>query len=180
MTSLNEQNTINEEEMSRLIDAYGNELLRLCTLYLKDKYLAEDALQETYIKVWQNYSSYKGMSNEKTWLTRIAINTCKNYLRTRWYSETDTSDLMEIVRFPRNDYKQVEESIDLMNGILGLKDKYRVVMLMYYYQELSVKEIAEVLGKKESTILSLLGRGRKILKTKLGEDYAGKEFVYEY
>lgn len=169
-----------EREMNRLIDSYGNDLLRLCTLYLKDKYLAEDALQETYIKVWQKYSSYKGLSNEKTWITRIAINTCKNYLRTSWFSKTETTDLMEIIHVENDCYRQVDESIDLMNAILSLKEKYRVVMLMYYYQEFSVKEIADVLNTKQSTVLSLLRRGRNHLKLKLGDTYEGKELGYEF
>lgn len=171
--------TLTETDMNRLIDDYGNDLLRLCTLYLKDRYLAEDALQETYIKVWQKYSSYNGLANEKTWITRIAINTCKNYIRTSWFYRTETSDLMEIVKASKDDYKRVEESIDLMNAILALKEKYRAVLLMYYYQEMSVKEIAEVLESKESTVMSLLMRGRKQLKLKLGEAYEGKEFGYE-
>lgn len=171
--------TIDEEELKNMIDNYGDEILGLCTLYLKDRYLAEDALQETFIKVWKNYYSYKGASNVKTWITRIAINTCKNYLRTHWYSETGNSDLLDIIQVTRDDYKHVEQSIDIMNEILKLKDKYRVVMIMYYYQELSVKEIAEVLGKKESTILSILSRGRNQLREELSEDIDGKELGYE-
>jgi len=71
VTSLEKQQKITEEDLIKLIDTYGNELLRLCTLYLKDKHLAEDALQETFVKVWQRYSTYNGLSSEKTCITYL-------------------------------------------------------------------------------------------------------------
>lgn len=170
---------ITEEEMKRLVDCYSSELLKLCTLYLKDRHLAEDALQDTYIKVWQKYHTYnETLSSEKTWITRIAINTCKNYLRTSWFSKTEVSNLIEIVGY--DEYKVIDESIDMMNAILSLKEKYRSVLLMYYYEEFSVKEISEILNTKQSTVLSLLKRGRKQLETILNRDLSEKEYGYEF
>lgn len=168
---MKKQNTLNETELKRMLDAYGNDILRLCTLYLKDRYLAEDALQETYIKVWQNYDTYMGQADEKTWITRIAINVCKNYLRTAWFKKTQVTDVFDIVKTNANMYKHIDESVDLINAILELKEKYRVVLLLYYYQENSVKEIADILEMKQSTVLSLLKRGREQLKQKLSADY---------
>lgn len=72
----------NEPDINKLVLLYGNELLRMCFLYLKDMHLAEDALQDTFIKAFNCYGQFNGKSNEKTWLTRIAINVCKDYLRT--------------------------------------------------------------------------------------------------
>ena len=82
--SISEDKKLDEMELQRMLEVYGNDVLRLCTLYLKDRHLAEDALQETFIKVWQKYHTYLGQANEKTWIMRIAINVCKNYLRTAW------------------------------------------------------------------------------------------------
>lgn len=168
---MKEEKTLTNMEMQRLIDSYGNDLLRLCTLYLKDRHLAEDALQETYIKVWQKYSTYKCEANEKTWITRIAINVCKNFLRTAWFKKTNTADVMEIFKGSGNSYRQLEESIDVMTAIQELKEKYRTVLLLFYYQEFSVKEIANIIGAKQSTVLSLLRRGREQIKQKLKTDY---------
>jgi RNA polymerase sigma-70 factor (ECF subfamily) len=67
--------------MQRLIDEYGNSLLRMCYLYFHDLQLAEDAVQDTYIKVYQNRDKFKGACSEKTWITGIAINVCKSHLR---------------------------------------------------------------------------------------------------
>lgn len=178
MREMDEQETLTDTEMQRLIDTYGNDILRLCTLYLKDRHLAEDALQETYIKVWQKYSTYKGQADEKTWITRIAINVCKNILRTAWFKRTETTDIIEFVQSSGNHYKQVDESVDLMHAIQELKDKYRVVLLLYYYQEFTVKEIADIMGAKQSTVLSLMRRGRNQLKQKLDKTYLEGD-IYE-
>ena len=56
--SISEDKKLDEMELQRMLEAYGNDVLRLCTLYLKDRHLAEDALQETFIKVWQKYNTY--------------------------------------------------------------------------------------------------------------------------
>ena len=168
---MNEEQTLTDVEMQRLIDQYGNDILRLCTLYLKDRHLAEDALQETYIKVWQKYHTYKNRADEKTWITRIAINVCKNYLRTAWFKRTEAMDIIEISQNSGNSYKNVDESVDLMHAIQGLKEKYRAVLLLYYYQEFTVKEIADILETNQSTVLSLMRRGRNQLKQKLSKNY---------
>lgn len=172
------EKTLTDIEMQRLIDSYGNDILRLCALYLKDRHLAEDALQETYIKVWQKYSTYRGQADEKTWITRIAINVCKNILRTSWFKRTETTEIIEIIKGSRDYYKQVDESVDVMHAIQGMKEKYRSVLLLYYYQEFSIKEISEILGMKQSTVLSLLRRGRYQLRQALKVDYMEGD-IYE-
>lgn len=64
-------------------------LLRTCYLLLKDTALAEDALQETFIKAWRSYGNYRGEASEKTWLMRIAVNSCRDMLRGRWFRHMD-------------------------------------------------------------------------------------------
>ena len=71
-------NGLNIEEM---IARYGGEILRLCLLYLGDRQLAEDAFQETFVKAWKGRDAFRGESSEKTWLSRIAVNTCRDMLR---------------------------------------------------------------------------------------------------
>ena len=73
------------ETIIRLMNIYGDSILRMCFLYLKDYHLAEDAAQETFIKAMNSYDMFHSLSSEKTWLTRIAINCCKNIMRTNWF-----------------------------------------------------------------------------------------------
>ena len=74
-----------EQILERLMREYGDSVFRMRYLYLKDYYLAEDATQETFIKAMKSYDSFLHNSNEKTWLIRIAINSCKNIMRTKWF-----------------------------------------------------------------------------------------------
>ncbi len=157
--------SLTEMDMERWISKYGDHLLRLCTLYLKDITSAEDAVQETFIRAWQHYDSFEARASEKTWLTRIAVNICKNMLRSPWNRKTEVDDFESLAGITSNEYEQVNKQIDVMNAVLKLKDKYRIVILLYYYEELSVKEISAVISEKEGTVLTRLKRGRE----KLGE-----------
>ena len=159
---------LTEIDMERLIDTHGNHLLRLCILYLKDTALAEDALQDTYIRAWEKYSSFQGKSSERTWLTTIAVNVCRNYLRSPWNRRTDRRELSDLIGQGSNEFEHIEHRIDVMNAILKLKEKYRIVVLLHYYEELSVKEIGAVLSCKESTVLTRLKRAREQLSGLLG------------
>lgn len=172
-----ELSAMNEITMERLIGRYGDSLLRLCTLYLRDPYLAEDAVQDTYLKVWRNWQGFQGRAQEKTWITRIAINTCKNYIRGPWKQRVETTNLTELLEGGRqlwqnagNEYDRLGNTMVLMNEIMKLKDKYRLAILLYYYQELPVSEIAAVMERKEATVFTLLKRGREQLKQSLPKD----------
>lgn len=152
-----------EEKMESLIDLHGTHLLRLCTLYLKDRVLAEDALQDTFVRAWEKYDTFQGRASEKTWLTTIAVNVCKNYLRSPWNQRVNVTDLTELVGETADAYSQADSHMDVMNAVLALKERYRVVILLYYYEELSVKEIADMLSSKEATVLTRLKRAREHL-----------------
>lgn len=155
-------------EMERLMKLYGDRLLRLCFLYLKDRQLAEDAVQDTFIKVYQNYVSFLHEASEKTWITRIAINVCKNYLGGRWFRQTADSELLETIPAP-DETEAALESEMLLRAILQLSEKNREIILLYYYQELKIVEIAGVLEIPEATVSVRLKRARDKLKSILKE-----------
>lgn len=153
---------INEELFKKLVTQYGNSILRMCYMYLKDYQLAEDVTQETFLQVWNKYETFENKSSEKTWITRIAINRCKNCMRASWFKRISIEELPEI-------FENDSSEMILNKGIISLKimklpQKYREVILLYYYQELSVKEISAVLNQKETTILQRLKRARECLK----------------
>lgn len=157
-----------DKEIERLINNYGDAILRMCFLYLKDYQLAEDAAQETFIRAMDNYDSFQCKSSEKTWLTRIAINICKNIIRTNWF------------RLSRNElnenHQNLNDTIDLLlekeslsAAIMKLNANDRKLILLYYYQELSMKEIAEIIGKSENAVIQRVSRARGRLKKVLAE-----------
>lgn len=169
-----EREALTEEGMELLIHRYGDSLLRLCTLYLRDPYLAEDAVQDTYLKVWRHYQGFQGRATEKTWITRIAINTCKSYLSSAWRQRVEMTEVTQVLERglqngggDRDAYERLDRTLDLMKEIMELKEKYRLVILLYYYQELPVPEIAKIMGRQESTVFSLLKRGREQLRAEL-------------
>ena len=77
--------------LDNAVTRWEKPLLRLCYAYLCDTALAEDAVQETFFKAWKNYGKFRGEAEEKTWLTRIAINTCKDLMKSAWSRNTDRS-----------------------------------------------------------------------------------------
>lgn len=163
-----------EQGLERLITEYGDAILRMCYLYLKDYHLAEDAAQETFIKAMRHYDSFNRNSSEKTWLTRIAINCCKNIMRMRWFRlgrgqleenmQTDVTDPME----------HVLERDSITSAIQRMEVQDRELIILYYYQELSMKEIAQVIGKSENATIQRVNRARKKLKKILTEAGYGR------
>ncbi len=167
--------TFNDDKISMedLIEKYSKELMKLCYLYLKDYQLAEDAVQDILIKIYRKYNTFRKESNEKTWVTKIAINTCKNYTRKSCYKQEYIEENLEL--FIKEDTKNSlsyrdEDSLSLLNAVYNLPEVYKEVILLYYYKEYSIKEIAEILKEKQGTIGVRLKRGRDALKEMFKED----------
>ena len=152
-------------DIKTLMKKYGESLLRMCFLYLKDIHLAEDAVQDTFIKVHKGYPNFKGESEEKTWIIRIAINVCKNYLRSSWWKRIDETVVLENIPSINRDETLQDEA--LLLEIMKLSPKYKEVILLFYYQDMKIREIAEVLNISENTISVRLMRAREILKVRL-------------
>ena len=153
--------------MDRLIADYGASLLRLCCLYLRDRAQAEDAVQDTFIKVYEKYGSFEGRSSEKTWITAIAVNTCRNYLRNPWRRRNAGEEGLYLLE------QAPPELPDgtVIRAVMKLPAKYREVVLLAYYQELKLKEIADMLRVPLPTVATRLRRARQMLKDELKEWY---------
>ena len=153
-----------EREIERLMDTYGRGIKRMCCLYLKDVSLAEDASQETFVRAWRHLDSFRGESSEKTWLMRIAMNVCRDMLRTSWFRRLDrrfTPEELPLVFTPD------EERPLLAQEVMALPPKYREPILLYYYQDMNTKEMAAALGISFNTAKSRLLRARALHKTRL-------------
>lgn len=160
-------------DINRLIDDYSKSLMRLCYLYLKDHHLAEDAVQDALVRAYIKYNTFNGRSSEKTWITRIAINVCKNYMRKSSYREIANAGCVSLDFASEEDSTKEyrgEDSILLLNAVYTLPEKYRQAILLYYYQGLSTSEISKVLGEKEGTVSVRLKRARDLLREILKEE----------
>lgn len=155
--------------VEELIDAYGDDVLRLCVLYLGDRHLAEDAFQVTMTKAWRQLASFRGQSSEKTWLCRIAANTCRDMLRTgfmRFRKRCEPLEaLPELAALPPD-----ERRGDVRDAVLALPGKYREAVVLYYFEDMKQWEIAELLRLPVHTVSTRLRRAKALLAKALNEE----------
>ena len=157
--------SIRERRLISMMEQYEEPLLRMCCVYLRDGALAEDAVQETFVKAYNNLDTFRGESSEKSWLMRIAMNTCKDMRRAAWFRYVDRNVTLENIPAPTSErtYEQIELAMDVMR----LSGKYLEVVLLYYYQGMTTKEISEALGLPQRTVSSRLKRARERLRIEL-------------
>ena len=162
MEAVKDPDSRRDQTIERLITQHQTSLLRLCYMQLQDQALAEDAVQETFLKAYKGFDSFRGDSSEKTWLTRIAVNTCRDFQRGGWFKHTDrrvTPDML-----PVGTVQPDTEDLDLSLAVMKLPRKMREAILLYYYQDMSTEEIAETLGIAQSSVSNRLRRGREKLR----------------
>lgn len=157
----------NPPDMERLVETYGTAMLRMCCVYLGDEQLALDAVQDAYIKIYRAWRSFDSAAAEKAWVMRVVINVCKDYLRSAWKRRVFLVDEYPEIAAPQTGNAKTAEEGRLYQEILALKPKYKQVILLHYYEDLSVNEIAQVLHAPQSTISVRLRRAKQILKDRL-------------
>ena len=149
----------------KALQSYGNSLLRLAFSYMHNMQDAEDTLQDTLIQYMRKAPAFESEEQEKAWLITVTCNICKNKLRhTKRLREDELTDIVP-------DERQAE----VWECVKSLPDKYSEVLHLYYYEGYSIKEIANMLGKKEATVRSLMSRGRNMLKAPLEDIYGYEE-----
>ena len=142
-------------------------MLHLCFAYLGDTALAEDAVQETFFKAWKHFDRFRGEADEKTWLTRIAINTCKDLLKSSWIRNTDRSVTPD--NLPEGSVPFEERDDTVTRAVMSLPDKLREAALLRWYQGLSLEEMVKVLHLPRSTVNYRLKKAKTMLKGELEE-----------
>ncbi len=142
-----------------MVNQHQGMLLRMCYVYLRDQELAKDAVQETFLKAYCGLNSFRGESSPKTWLIQIAMNTCKSMQRSAWLRHHDR-------RITPEDVTQVavmEETAEIVDEMMMLPSKLKEVIMLYYWQDLNVSEIAQLLGVAQSTVSRRLTQAREKL-----------------
>ena len=166
MGSSGEENAVLDRLLADWVEAYSDEILKVCFLYLKDRALAEDALQDTWVKAWKALVRQSDFpEHEKTWLMRIAINTCKDYARTAWFRHVDRRTAAD--ELPEAHLSIVQPDHSLSMVIMGLPGKYKQVILLYYYQGLTLDETGKVLGLTRSCVYRRLKKAEELLRKEL-------------
>lgn len=161
-----------EERLTQMVEQYQASLLAMCYAYLHERELAEDAVQETFLKAYKALNSFRGECREKTWLTSIAINVCRNMRRSAWFVRVNHCVTPEELSLSVSGHFD-QDAADLAAAIQKLPDKLKEVVLLYYYQELSMPEIAKIVGVSTSSVSKRIKKAHAKLHAMLG-----KEFLY--
>ena len=125
---------------------------------------AEDAVQNTMLRLWRTDTDFAGEEHLRRWLARVAVNESRRIAAHPWRRRAVS---LEEAREP---VFQDRERRELYEAVMGLPAKYRVPLYLYYYEGYAVAEIGEILGLKPSTVQTRLSRGREKLKTMLTEE----------
>ena len=160
-----------EQQFCELVSAYQTALLRMCYLNLQDRALAEDAVQETFIKAWKSFDTFRDESNIRTWLMRIAINTCRDMQRSWWSRHISRHVTLDMLMLTEGTGKISDDAMALNHEIAALPLKLRETVLLYYYQDMTVNEIADALGIAPASVSGRLKRARDKLRTALKGAY---------
>lgn len=144
-------------------------LLRTCYLLVKDVALAEDAVQDTFVKAWQVHDHFRGEGSEKSWLMRIAVNTCRDLRRGKWFRHVDRQVRMGDLPEPAEPFQWEDDTVT--RAILSLPDGLRQVVTLRYYQGFTVQEAADILKLSRRTVHYRLEKAERLLKESLEEWY---------
>ncbi len=151
-----------KQYFSDMYEKYSKSVYGVCLMYLKNKDDAEEAVSESYIRLMENKPRFESDAHAKAYLTRTAVNVCKNLLKSGWRNNTvQNEDVLMYITAP--------EEKGVMEEILSLPPKYRVILYMHYYIGYSTREIAEIMNLSQSAVLSRLSRGRSKLRNLLEE-----------
>lgn len=163
-----------EAELSRWMKDYGPMLAGTCAALLGDAHLAQDVVQETFIRAYQNRSRFRGENeaSEKAWLTRIAINLCRDQQRSKWFRFVDKRVPVEDLALPMPEAGI--EAKQLYAAVQSLPQRYKEVILLHFYQDMSVGEIAEAMQLTASSVYRQMNKAKQLLKKKLERwDFCG-------
>ena len=162
-----------EKTIIHLMNTYGTDIRRLCLCLLNDAYLAEDAAQETFFKAWKHYAGFRKDCSEKTWLSRIAVNTCRSMQRGSWFksifTQASEEDKEKVTELPP-DYDPT-----VWDAVQALPEQLKSALVLRYYEGLSLQEAAVSLGTNVNTLNTRVRKAKAILQENLKGWYFDEE-----
>ncbi|EDL65298.1 sigma-70 family RNA polymerase sigma factor [Bacillus sp. SG-1] len=161
-----------EEWLEGLMNMYGENLTKLAYNYVKDWKLAEDIVQDVFVTCYHHFEKIEEINSIKSCIYRISINKSKDVLRSSAYRKTIVgSSFFSLFKAsePSPEMRMIKRSEEerLSLSVLDLPVKYREIIILYYYEELSVEKICEILNMNPNTVKTRLNRGRAKLKNSM-------------
>ncbi len=175
---------ISEVEKGKFIDdlmnVHSRKVYLLAYSYVKDKGLAEDIAQEVFIKCYKSLHHFRGDSQITSWIYRITVNTAKDFLRSKSFNILKYPKIffenITKTESPEDVVIQQEQREAVLQTVLGLSTKYREVIILYYFQDEKMEDIAEILNMNLNTVKTRLSRARSMLKGKI-TSFTGDELI---
>ncbi|MGG4493256.1 sigma-70 family RNA polymerase sigma factor [Brevibacillus reuszeri] len=163
-----------EALFEEVMQAYLKKVLRLVYLIVKDRSNAEDITQEVFLKAYKNLGSFREESSMQTWIYRIAVNEAKKHLRSwsfrkLFYKPDVDAGIVEDTALA---VILSEHRIRFARHVMELSSSYRQLIVLHYYEELSVEEVADILGISTGAVYTKLHRARQKLKERLEKEGA--------
>ena len=153
-----------DDTFERLARAYGDTVFRVAYHALGNRMDAEDVVQGVLLKLYRADKPFADDDHAKHWLLRVTVNDCRKLLRSPWRGHTLPLEDFDGPVTPPEDHS------DVLSAVMALPPKYRMCVYLYYYEECSVREVAQALHAKESTVQTWLQRARQLLKRALDEE----------
>ena len=159
-----------DEVFERAAQTYSDTIFRVAYHALKSRPDAEDVTQTVLLKLYERKEPFQGEDHLKFWLLRVAVNESRRLLRTPWRRKV----------VPLEEWDGTTESQgegEVLEAVMALEPKYRLSIYLYYYEGCSVREVAQALHAKESTVQTWLQRAREKLRVSLTDEKEGTSYV---
>lgn len=158
------KNGVNPQEV---VDKYADMVYRLSLLQVKNKSDADDVFQEVFVRLVRHADKLESMEHAKAWLIKVTLNCTRKHFASYWNRNVYPVDEIVEAAVEESGFERAEKGDSVITAVSKLPPKYRRVIHLFYYEELSVGEIAKVTGTKETTVKSQLSRAREMLKDML-------------
>ena len=155
---------MDKTEFTRAVERYQDTVYRVALHALGSPQDADDAVQEVFLRLYTTQKPFEGEEHLRRWLLRVTVNWCRDVLRSPWRRRRVPLD-----QLPADPQFREPEKQALYQTVMALPERYRMVLVLFYYEELTVKEIAALLGLEVSAVTTRLSRARAKLKQQLGE-----------
>ena len=155
---------MSREEFEKIAEKYMDTIYRVAYSWMKNQHDANDVTQIVLLKFYKTTKSFESDDYIKNWLIKVTVNECKMIFRSPWSKTEDITDYAQTLGF------EEEQHYDLFQAVMKLDKKYSVLLMLFYYDGYSTKEISSMIGVPEKTVSTRLFRAKAKLKNYLKED----------